>query len=416
MDPPAVPELMSAVAATVARRTAAVHADVYEVIIQEIPELRDDKPVLALLASSVGSNVDTCLQIMQHRIELAAVQAPAAAVEYARRLAQRGTPLTALLRAYRLGHACFSDWLLSELARQTDDAEMISATTLGMSRIVAGYIDQTSEEMVAAYTQERANWLRNRSAARAARIRDLLSGERIDVRAAEATLGYRLRQYHVGLVCWAGDAAGAADEITRLERAISQVAEQAACHVEPVFLPRDESSASAWLAAERHRVAAGVDVDVRSAVQDAGFLLLELGLGQHARRQQLAELLQLGEPVVHVRWRCRGGWWLRRRDRLGVGLLRLGRVRRWRRRGGHARLGLVLRSPPVLLPALDPAVHGAGDRDGSGGLQDAHGDLLVVGFAAGSGRLGRIKGGDDVVGGQSAIGDQPRAVAAPGVH
>jgi len=49
---------------------AAVRADVYEVIVREIPELRDDKPVLALLASSVASNVDTCLQIMQHRIEL----------------------------------------------------------------------------------------------------------------------------------------------------------------------------------------------------------------------------------------------------------------------------------------------------------------------------------------------------------
>ena len=242
-DRPAVAELMADAAAAVARRAAAVSEDVYEVIILQIPQLRDDKPVLALLASSVDSNVDTCLQIMQHRIDLTAVRAPAAAVEYARRLAQRGTPLTALLRAYRVGHACFSDWMLTELARQTDEAEMISAITLDMSRIVAGYIDQTSEEMVAAYTQERETWLRNRSAARGARIRDLLSGERIDVRAAEATLGYSLRQYHVGLVCWAGDAAGAADEITRLERAISRVAEQAAGHGEPVFLPRDESSA-----------------------------------------------------------------------------------------------------------------------------------------------------------------------------
>ena len=65
--------------------------------------------------------------------------------------------------------------------------------------------------------------------------------------AAEAALGYRLRQYHVGLVCWAGDAASPADEITRLERAISHVAEQAACHGELVFLPRDESSAWARL-------------------------------------------------------------------------------------------------------------------------------------------------------------------------
>ena len=275
-DRPAVAELMADAAAAVTRRAAAVSEDVYEVIILQIPRLRDDKPVLALLASSVDSNVDTCLQIMQHRIDLTAVRAPAAAVEYARRLAQRGTPLTALLRAYRVGHACFSDWMLTELARQTDEAEMISATTLDMSRIVAGYIDQTSEEMVAAYTQERETWLRNRSAARGARIRDLLSGERIDVRAAEATLGYSLRQYHVGLVCWAGDAAGAADEITRLERAISQVAEQAAGHGEPVFLPRDESSAWAWLPLgirDRFEASAastaGVDADIHFAFGDA---------------------------------------------------------------------------------------------------------------------------------------------------
>jgi PucR C-terminal helix-turn-helix domain/GGDEF-like domain len=243
---PVVADLMADVAAAVSRHAAAVSEDVYEVIVRDIPQLRDDKPLLALLASSVDSNVNTCLQIMQHRIDLAAVQAPAAAVEYARRLAQHDAPLTALLRAYRVGHACFSEWLLTELAQQSSDAEMISATTLGMSKIVAGYIDQTSEEMVAAYTDERENWLRNRNAARTARIRQLLAGDRVDVAAAEAILGYRLRQYHVGLVCWAGDG-GAADEITRLERAVGHVAAQAACAGEPFFLPHDESSAWAWL-------------------------------------------------------------------------------------------------------------------------------------------------------------------------
>ncbi len=246
-DHPAVAELMAGVAAAVGHRAAAVYDDVYQVILREIPQLRDDKPVQALLGSSVHSNVNTCLQIMQYQIDLADVQAPAAAVEYARRLAQRGSPLTALLRAYRVGHACFSDWLLRELARQADDAQLITATTLGMSKIVAGYIDQTSEEIVAAYTRERENWLRNRSAARAARIRDLLSGKRIDVRAAEAILGYRLRQYHVGVTCWADDVAATADEITRLERAVGRVAAQGACSGDPLFLPRDESSAWAWL-------------------------------------------------------------------------------------------------------------------------------------------------------------------------
>jgi len=99
LDGPAVAELVADVAAAVSRQAAAVSEAVYQVILREIAPLNDDKPLRALLASSVDSNVNTCLQIMQHRIDLAAVQAPTVAVEYARRLAQRGTPLTALLRA-----------------------------------------------------------------------------------------------------------------------------------------------------------------------------------------------------------------------------------------------------------------------------------------------------------------------------
>jgi PucR-like helix-turn-helix protein/diguanylate cyclase with GGDEF domain len=275
MDHPVVAEVLAEVAAAVGRQAATVSADVYEVILREIPQLRDDKPVLALLASSVDSNVDTCLQIMQHQIDLTDVAAPAAAVEYARRLAQRGTPLTALLRAYRVGHACFADWVLTELARQAGDAQLMIDTTLYMSKVVAGYIDQTSEEMVAAYTREREHWLRNRSAARAARVRDLLSGQRINVSATEATLGYRMRQYHVGLVCWAGDAAAAVDNVTRLEHAISHVAGKASCAGEPVFLPRDESSAWAWLPLGIRDTfdaaaasTAGVDADIHFAFGD----------------------------------------------------------------------------------------------------------------------------------------------------
>jgi DNA-binding PucR family transcriptional regulator len=276
MDYPAVAELVADVATAVGRQAAAVSEDVYKEILGEIPELDDDQPLRALLASSIDSNVDACLQIMQHRIDLAAVRAPTVAVEYARRLAQRGIPLTALLRAYRLGHARFSDWLLTELAEHTGDAEMIIATTLSLSRILAGYIDQTSEEMAAAYTRERENWLRKRNAARAARIRDLLSGERINVSATEAALGCRLRQYHVGLVCWTAGATAAADSVTRLEHTISHVAAKITAAGEPVFLPRDESSAWAWLPLgirDRFDAAgaagAGVDGDLHFAFGDA---------------------------------------------------------------------------------------------------------------------------------------------------
>ena len=77
--PQAVAELMGDVAAAVDRRLAAVREDVYETILRDIPQLREDQPVLALLASSVDSNVETCLQVVRHRIDLDDVQAPVAA-------------------------------------------------------------------------------------------------------------------------------------------------------------------------------------------------------------------------------------------------------------------------------------------------------------------------------------------------
>jgi PucR C-terminal helix-turn-helix domain/GGDEF-like domain len=275
-DVRAVTELVATVAAAVSRRVGAVSANVYEVILRDIPELRDDNGLLALLTSSVHSNIGTCLQILQHQIELSTVQAPAAALEYARRQAQRGTSLPALIRSYRLGHTCFSEWLFAELPRQTSDPGLITAATLSMTGIVAGYVDQTSEEIVAAYTSEREHWLRKRSAARSARVRALLSGEQVSIGATEVTLGYRLRQYHVGLVCWADETAAAVDTITRLEHAISHVAEKIAGPGEPLFLPRDESSAWAWLPLgirDRFDTAgaatADVDADLHFAFGDA---------------------------------------------------------------------------------------------------------------------------------------------------
>ena len=71
---------MASVAAAVSRRAATVSENVYEVTRREIPELGDDQAVLALFASSIESNVTTCLQIMQHQIDLADVHAPAAAL------------------------------------------------------------------------------------------------------------------------------------------------------------------------------------------------------------------------------------------------------------------------------------------------------------------------------------------------
>src|SRR5216683_7823328 len=171
---PSAAESASAVSAALDPRAAEVSVDIYDLIVRGIPQLRSDKRVLSLLEASVAENVATMLHVLQHDIDLEQVHAPAAAEEYARRLAQRGVPIAALLRAYRIGSTRFQDWCLQELGRRTDNAPLISAAGLRIAAITADYIDRVSEEVVSAYESEKENWLRNQSVARAARVRALL--------------------------------------------------------------------------------------------------------------------------------------------------------------------------------------------------------------------------------------------------
>ncbi len=249
-------ESAASVSAALDPRAAEMSADIYGLIVREIPQLHSDKQVLALLESSVAENVATVLHVLQHGIELENVRAPASAEEYARRLAQRGVPIAALLRAYRIGSARFEDWCLQELGRQTDSAAVVSEAGLRIARVLASYIDHVSEELVSSYESEKENWLRNQSAARAARVRALLSGEQVDVSSSEAMLGYRLRQHHLGVVTWITGAPGGGDALGRLEQVTAEIAAKARCEGRPIFIPQDEFSAWAWLPlGARHDIA-----------------------------------------------------------------------------------------------------------------------------------------------------------------
>jgi len=240
-------ENAAAVSAALAPRLAELSADIYRLIVQEIPQLGRDTRILTLLEASVDENVATVLHILEHGIDLEQVHAPAAAGEYARRLAQRGVPVVALLRAYRIGSARFQDWCLQELSRHTDDAAVVSAAGLRIAGTTNAYIDLVSEEIVSGYEAEKENWLRNQSVARAARVRALLRSEPVDVTASEAILGYRLRQHHLGVVTWTTKAGTGGETLGLLERATAEVSAAAGCDGRPIFLPQDESAAWAWL-------------------------------------------------------------------------------------------------------------------------------------------------------------------------
>lgn len=259
------------VADAVAARAAELSADVYELIVREIPQLGTDRGVLAVVEASVVENVATVLHVLQHGMDVTQVHAPAAARENARRLAQRGIPMAALLRSYRLGLTRFQDWFLRELGERVGDATTVSDTGLRVTAITGRYIDQVAEEVVSVYETEKDNWQRNLSVARASRIRALLRDERVDLASAETILGYRIRRPHVGAVCWTGAAEPDGGTLTRLERASVELARRAGCDGRPLFVPQDECTAWVWFpAGTRLADAATEPGDIRLALGSPG--------------------------------------------------------------------------------------------------------------------------------------------------
>jgi DNA-binding PucR family transcriptional regulator len=240
-------ELLATIAAAYAPRARELADALIAQILDEQPELSGDQPLIDSLTTSVQDNVATVLRVFEIRPDPASVPAPPTAIEYARRLAQRGIPISALLRAYRLGQAGFQQALLPEIAKGASDLQAVAEAAAVLATVSFDYVDRISEDVVAAYQHERDNWMRNRITARSARVMALLTNARLDLGEVEKTLGYRLGQTHVGVIAWSDDAVAGGDQLSRLERSIGSMAEAAGSSRAPLFIAPDESTLWAWL-------------------------------------------------------------------------------------------------------------------------------------------------------------------------
>jgi DNA-binding PucR family transcriptional regulator len=216
-------------------------------MVREMPELASDRSLAELLASSVYANVYRILDVFEHGLENTDLTPPVAAVEYARRLAQRGVPTNALLRAYRLGQAVFVHRMLHRIAAESLGPEVVVEASLQLTAMTFSYIDSMSEQVFAAYQQERDRWMRNRGAVRSARAMSLLANGTADIDEAEKALGYPLRQSHRGVVVWSEDGAPDSDRLTQLERVIGKLAEHYRSDRAPLIIAPDDSTIWAWL-------------------------------------------------------------------------------------------------------------------------------------------------------------------------
>ena len=229
-------------------RLAELSSGIQSLLEEQIPELRGDARVMELLGASVEGNVELLLNALRYDIPVERVEPPTTALEYARRLAQHGVPVNALVRAYRLGQRQMNEVVFAEV-RAIDIPESIRYTVIeAITRTLFEYIDWISQQVVAVYEDERERWLENQNSLRAVRVREVLAANKaVDADASSTSIRYPLRWHHLAVITWCPDEGTEGDELASLQRFVRELAQAAGADANPLFVAADRMCGYGWL-------------------------------------------------------------------------------------------------------------------------------------------------------------------------
>jgi hypothetical protein len=236
------------IAAGLQERLAELTGNIGHLLQDEVPELGLDAQSAQLLGASVQGNIDTVLHAMRYGLEVQRIQAPNAAMEYARRLAQHGVPVHGLVRGYRLGQRRMNDLVFGEVQATDMEPTVKVAVLEKMSAILFDYIDWMSQQVVEVYEEERERWLENQNSLRALRVREILAAKTpVDVDAASTTVRYPLRWHHLAVVLWYPQAGSDGGELPKLQRFLRDMAQAAGAAASPLFVAADAVCGWGWM-------------------------------------------------------------------------------------------------------------------------------------------------------------------------
>jgi DNA-binding PucR family transcriptional regulator len=244
-DAAAVARSAAAIVGRLDQRMAGLSGSIQQIVVNEIAELRDDAQLLQLLRDSIDGNVATVFSAIRHAIPIEKVELPTAAVEHARRLAQRGTTVNALARSYRLGHKAVLDEVLDEIRASELEPPLSLAVFSQISEVTFGYVDWITQQVVSIYQSERDRWMENQNSLRVVRVRELLDGAEVDVDVVTTAIRYPLRRTHLAVVAWRDEDDGG--DIAPMERFVDQLAESGGAQESSLFISVDRLTGWAWI-------------------------------------------------------------------------------------------------------------------------------------------------------------------------
>lgn len=259
-------------------------AEVFAAMKRDIPGLNYDSRMLSLWRGSLTEHVVAGIHYLERDPPEPFLDAPAAGLAYARAAAQRDTPLSALVRAHRIGHARFLQRAMQFVALL--DAPQRVPAMIELVNRCSCFVDVIGDQLIVAYEQEHDRWVSRRSGLQQQWVTDVLGGTPIDVQRAEMVLGYQLDGLHVAALLWADATMTARDVAALFEKTTALLAGELQAAGRSLMVPTDEREARLWfsLTPGRDKTVVVDQERVRSAFKSAGidanlaFGRLEAGL------------------------------------------------------------------------------------------------------------------------------------------
>lgn len=243
-------DVVAKFAATVVSQMELKLADVISAVrtalAEEFAEIGGNGELLELLHDAVEGNLDAYIPAIRHSIPIEHIRPPTAALEHARRMAQRGVPANTLVRGYRLGHQALLDQLVDEIHQLDLDAQLGLDVFQHLSAVSFGYVDRIMEDVLASHQRERDRWLTNKNRLRELRVQEVLDDADADFDEMTRAVGYPFGLTHLALGVWR-DRPATGDELPNLERFASRLGEVVDSRYRPLFIAADGLTAWVWL-------------------------------------------------------------------------------------------------------------------------------------------------------------------------
>jgi DNA-binding PucR family transcriptional regulator len=243
-------------------------AEVFEVMKSENWGLNYDARMLDLWRASLSENVAAGIEFLDRGTPPHLLEAPAAALEYARAAAQRDVPLSALVRAHRIGHTRFLEAAMRHISL-VEPAHQVP-TIIDLVSRSASFVDMVADQLTVAYEEEHDRWVSRRGGLEQRWVSEVLAGAPVGVQRAERALSYRLDSMHIAAVLWVDAAVPIRAVVALFDRVRDLVGAELGAVGRTLTVPTDEREARLWFSLGP---AAGKAVDparVRMAFESAG--------------------------------------------------------------------------------------------------------------------------------------------------